>query len=212
MAVRKKGSATRARLIEAACDVFAEKGYDDATVAEICSRADANIAALNYHLGDKAAAYRMAYHLAFEEGLSRHPFDLQSDASPIERLEAHIVSLLRRMNVDGDLTRFERIRNWESLKPTGLVDDIDLEVRKESRAHMLKCLDDLVGGGASQNELLLAEALVLSMCRMVLPFNRHELALVHDRKIDEDVIINLTRHILDLLQGGLKYAIARASA
>lgn len=212
MAVRKKGSATRTRLIEAACDVFAEKGYDDATVAEICARADANIAALNYHLGDKALAYRLAYQLAFAEGLSRHPFDFESDASPLERLEAHIISLLRRMNVDGDLTRFERIRNWESLKPTGLVDDLDHEVRKESRAHMLKCLSDLVGGTASQEELLLAEALVLSMCRMVLPFNKHELALVEDRKIDEAMLEKLTRHILDLLQGGLQFAIDRASA
>ncbi|MEN9926061.1 MAG: hypothetical protein RL268_2187 [Pseudomonadota bacterium] len=199
------------RLIQAACDVFAEKGYDDATVAEICARADANIAALNYHLGDKAAAYRLAYELSFEEGLSSHPFDLDSDASPMERLEAHIVSLLHRMNVDGNLTRFERIRNWESLKPSGLVDDIDHEVRKESRAHMLKCLAEIVGEEVPHEELLLAEALVLSMCRMVLPFNKHELALVEDRTIDEALLQKLTRRILDLVSGGLKFAVAQGA-
>ena len=207
MSVRKKGSATRDRLIQAACDIFAQKGYDDATVAEICARADANIAALNYHLGDKAAAYRLAYEMAFEEGLSRHPFDFNSNASPIERLEAHIISLLHRMNVDGNQTRFERIRNWESLKPTGLVDDLDFEVRRESRAHMLKCLSDIVGAQVPHEELLLAEAIVLSMCRMVLPFNRRDLAIVEAEKIDEAMINKLTKRIIGVVLGGLKFAL-----
>jgi TetR/AcrR family transcriptional regulator, regulator of cefoperazone and chloramphenicol sensitivity len=44
---------TRLQLLEAAGEVFAEVGFRDATVREICRRADANIAAINYHFGDK---------------------------------------------------------------------------------------------------------------------------------------------------------------
>ena len=44
---------TKDRLLAAACAVFADKGYRAATVVEICTAAEANIAAVNYHFGNK---------------------------------------------------------------------------------------------------------------------------------------------------------------
>ncbi len=48
---------TRQRLIEAAGPIFAEKGYEAASVRDICQQASANIAAVNYHFGDKKSLY-----------------------------------------------------------------------------------------------------------------------------------------------------------
>jgi AcrR family transcriptional regulator len=48
---------TRRRLLDAAGSVFADKGFASATVREICQLADANIAAVNYHFGDKEKLY-----------------------------------------------------------------------------------------------------------------------------------------------------------
>src|SRR5215510_14087217 len=42
---------TRVELLEAAGHVFAEKGFDRATGKEICERAGANSAAINYYFG-----------------------------------------------------------------------------------------------------------------------------------------------------------------
>ncbi len=44
---------TRSDLLDAAAELFAAHGYHQTTHAEICERAGANIAAINYHFGDK---------------------------------------------------------------------------------------------------------------------------------------------------------------
>jgi AcrR family transcriptional regulator len=48
---------TREKLLEVAEQVFADRGYQAATIREICVRAGANVAAVNYHFGDKLALY-----------------------------------------------------------------------------------------------------------------------------------------------------------
>jgi TetR/AcrR family transcriptional regulator, regulator of cefoperazone and chloramphenicol sensitivity len=48
---------TRDKLIDAAGYVFAERGYRAATIREICRRAGANVAAVNYTFGDKMSLY-----------------------------------------------------------------------------------------------------------------------------------------------------------
>jgi TetR/AcrR family transcriptional regulator, regulator of cefoperazone and chloramphenicol sensitivity len=47
----------RARLLDAATEVFAERGFHAATVREICLRAGANIASINYYFRDKLGLY-----------------------------------------------------------------------------------------------------------------------------------------------------------
>jgi AcrR family transcriptional regulator len=55
---------TRHRLLEAAGEVFAEKGLKGATVREICARAGVNIAAVNYYFHDKERLYIEAVKLS----------------------------------------------------------------------------------------------------------------------------------------------------
>ena len=66
---------TKDRLLEAACTIFADKGFRDATVAEICEAANANIAAVNYYFGDKEKLYDEVWHCAFSHATEAYPVD-----------------------------------------------------------------------------------------------------------------------------------------
>jgi TetR/AcrR family transcriptional regulator, regulator of cefoperazone and chloramphenicol sensitivity len=54
---RIDGAATRAQLLDAAGQVFAEKGFDRATGKEIAERAGSNSAAINYYFGSIEGLY-----------------------------------------------------------------------------------------------------------------------------------------------------------
>src|SRR4029079_15519697 len=54
----KADAETRERLLEAAQRLFAQQGVKRVTVREICRAAGANVAAVNYHFGDKFGLYR----------------------------------------------------------------------------------------------------------------------------------------------------------
>jgi AcrR family transcriptional regulator len=57
---------TRQRLLDAAARLFADRGFRKVTVREICGAARANVAAVNYHFGDKLGLYREVLQLAIQ--------------------------------------------------------------------------------------------------------------------------------------------------
>ena len=61
----RQAQETRTRLMEAAIEIFAEQGYRSARVRDICEKGRANIAAVNYHFGDKQRLYEACLDHAF---------------------------------------------------------------------------------------------------------------------------------------------------
>jgi len=54
----------KTRLLEAAGPIFAEKGFQGASVREICDAASVNLAAINYYFGSKEALYFAVFRIA----------------------------------------------------------------------------------------------------------------------------------------------------
>lgn len=94
--------------MEEACAVFSAKGFRDATIAEICERAEANIAAVNYHFGDKESLYNACWRHAFAVTLAAWPLDQGVDAStaPADRLRVFVRAFVRRVLSDDVIGQF----------------------------------------------------------------------------------------------------------
>src|SRR5579872_740133 len=98
----KVSDRTREKLIEAAGRVFAEKGYQGATVREICRQAGANVASVNYTFGDKLGLYtevlRQSVRAAQGAALSAA---LTSDMRPEQVIRSVITLRLRSLCSEG---------------------------------------------------------------------------------------------------------------
>lgn len=155
---------TRDRLLNAACQIFVDKGYRDATVADICETAQANIAAVNYHFGNKDNLYRQVWTqvLALYEPLEADRQRLTTPESAEEVFYDFVVDRLEWL-VGGD--QLERLIHSELVQPTGLVDDLRVEALQKTRQHFLDVIQAVAGGRLSDENVELCCTSVLSQCR-----------------------------------------------
>ena len=94
---------TKARLLEAAGEEFAAKGFEQARVREICRKAGANTAAINYHFGDKEQLYIRAVVEAHRCGIDGPDEPGGLVGPPVEQLRRFIRHFLERvLAVEGD--------------------------------------------------------------------------------------------------------------
>ena len=119
--IAQAADSTRIRLLKAAAAVFAEHGYQDATVRQICARAGANIALVNYHYGDKLELYTEVLRFALQSGPGGVRFDLPSvGLEPAAALHRVVGALVERAFETSDQAhlRFRLIIN-EFVRPSG---------------------------------------------------------------------------------------------
>ncbi len=161
---KKQERDTQSRLLDSACEVFARKGYRDATLAEICERAGANIAAANYYFRDKETLYAQAWRLSFQRSLETYPASggVSPDAPPEERLRGRILSILQRVH-DPKSYEFDIIYN-ELLHPTGLLAEVMRESVEPIRHGLFTLTQELLGEHATDTQIQLCHMSIRSQC------------------------------------------------
>lgn len=171
MSERRRGQGTKEKILDEACKVFAEKGYRDATHAEICRRAGANAAAVNYYFESKESLYRAVFEHLTQRAETLYPLDggLPVTAAPEERLKAFILSHLRRMFDPERLGYLHRIRMAEMFDTTGLLAEPLQQRLAQDRARILGILRELLGPEASPREVEWCEMSVISQCFVAAP-------------------------------------------
>lgn len=178
-----KRPGTRLRLLEAAGEEFAAQGFEKATVRSICARADANLAAVNYHFGDKETLYREVFKHAFTKLHERAPLSrLPDDASWRERIEDVVGGLLERLLSAGE-SWHGRLMTHELAEPGPALRDVVGAFMRP----MLSRIEDLIAEVRPDLEPAARELHALSL-------------------IGHCVFFRHARPILDILYGPQRYA------
>ena len=163
-----EGAETRERLLAAAGEVFSEQGFRRATVREICTRAGANIAAINYHYRDKEGLYAEVMRSGVARALHKYPPDMgleQGAAAPAERrLRAFVRSLLFRLLDEGPDSWHGKLMLWEMIEPTGALDRLLQETIRPLYQRLEGIVTELLGPAATQERVRMGIVSTLGQC------------------------------------------------
>jgi AcrR family transcriptional regulator len=204
----EKNGRTRDRILDEAEILFARKGYHAVSVREITAAANCNLAAVNYHFGNKQNLYLEVFRARWLPRASRvHTSFRKTLAANGALTPTAVVQSLAQAFLDGPLTDTERKRHHQLIsgelaQPT---EAFELVADQVLQPLFNNLLDDLRGAmpGEIENEQLALDA--FSILAMVLYFNlaRPFLSRFTGHAFDDKFKARLVNHIVDFSLNGL---------
>lgn len=145
---------------------FAERGFRDATVREICAQAELNAASVNYYFGGKEKLYVEALGFAFHQANQRYPLGDALDASlPVEtRLTSFIRVFLHKLLDETALGHHTKLVAREIADPTRALDGILQSAIAPQFALLWDLVPALLGPGWSGMDIHRCILSILGQC------------------------------------------------
>jgi AcrR family transcriptional regulator len=199
---------TKERILNEAEALFAQKGFHAVSVREITKRARCNLAAVNYHFGNKQNLYlevfrsrwvarAMRIRKFFEKSLAAH------DApSPTAVIQALAQAFLEGPLSDDERWRHHQLISRELAQPTQAFDVIASQVMQPFFKQLAGRLRPFMPEGTDEERLILN---ILSIFAMVLYFNfaRAAITRITGHEYDQAYKARLIRHIIAFSLNGL---------
>ncbi len=187
---------TAERILEAATEVFAEKGFKAATTRMIAARAGVNIASLHYHFRDKRGVYMAAFESHADYLIREVPMpELRLEkASHGKRLKAIIDLIVHRVMLK-DAAPIWQLTIKELLEPQGAADIIAEKIARPQFKMLSSAVAGLLGPKASAEDARLCSLSVISQIialRLARPvFER----VVPEQRYTPEAAERLSKHI-----------------
>lgn len=206
--------ATRQRLLEAAGEVFSERGFHDTTIREICGRAGANIAAVNYHFGDKQALYKEVLRFAGQcaAQVAERPavpggavFAVDAQAKLRLFVRAHIAA----MNARGQSSWQGKLIAREMMDPSPALDMIVEESIRPRSMLLGEIVQELLGPGATETQVIRCKFSVIGQCIMYLSGRNVHRRLHPGFELRDETVDEIADHVAAFSLGAI--AAMRAS-
>lgn len=199
MTESQRSAETKQKLLEAASEVFVDQGFRSARVRDICQRAGANVAAVNYHFGDKKGLYEAVLRYAFFSLTGDDPTEWvgATDGGPEQGIHALVQSLLSQLLREGKSTTYAKLVAREMADPTEAIDQvIDDGIRPQVEA-LLKILRLLHGKRVSKQRLRRCASSILGQCLFYYFAQHAVLQLGLEKKLGPRSVDALARHITE---------------
>ena len=159
------GNEPRERILSAAGREFAERGYEAATVRDICLAAGVNVAAINYYFGDKQRLYIESVKHAHEQRAGQVPLpEWTAGTPPQQKLRDFVGNLLERMLGFGQPPWQVRLMMREVLHPTDACRELVEDYVRPRFELLVSILDELVDDRLSQTELRRVALSIIGQC------------------------------------------------
>ena len=159
------GNEPRERILSAAGREFAERGYESATVRDICLAAGVNVAAVNYYFGDKQRLYIESVKHAHEQRAGQVPLpEWTAGTPPQQKLRDFVGNLLERMLGFGQPPWQVRLMMREVLHPTDACRELVEDYVRPRFELLVSILDELVDDRLSQTELRRVALSIIGQC------------------------------------------------
>ena len=196
----------RERLLDAAGEVFAERGYPRATVREICRRANVNIASVNYYFKGKEDLYADVLEFAYRQARRKyHDGDPPGRAeTPERRLSRFVRIFLLRILDEGRPAWFGKLMAREIVEPTGALDRIIERAILPLHESLGALVREILKGRPKDAEIRRHVFSILGQC-LFYRHARHVIARLHpDVRFDAAEIDRTARHIIRVSLSAMK--------
>lgn len=191
-------SVTRARLLNTAARLFAARGFKTVTVRDICHEAGANVAAVNYHFGDKLGLYNEVVGSAIQT--MRETTELAragaAQSAPEERLRTYIRIFIERVvGAQAHDGWIHQIMVREMADPTPALDLVAERVIRPRLEYVASIVAEILGRPPDDDVVKRCVLSVQSQVHAAMPnyLARHLLPELRDPAVLNDLAEHIAR-------------------
>ncbi|MCG6957350.1 MAG: CerR family C-terminal domain-containing protein [Gemmatimonadetes bacterium] len=198
-------AATRERLLAVATRLFSERGFRGVTVRDLSREANANLAAVNYHFGDKLGLYREVVAMALEDVHVDPTTDVAAESTPEERIRHYVTTYVPRLaSPRGRAVWAQKIMRHEMNDPTPLAPWIAEVVILPRMRFLAEAVATLMGTDMGDPRVGRCVVSLQAQCLSYMPNRFREVAFPGWREMTDAEIRAAATHIADFTLAGIR--------
>ena len=202
----KSTDSTQQKLLTAACEVFAENGFKNTTVRDICNRAEVNVAAINYHFGNKEKLYEAVWENSNRVAVKKRmdELDLARTDDPEKRIRLFVKTLLRNI-LDQNRPEWDfRIVAHEMISPTAAFDIIVERAIRPGFLFLKELVQEMLGEDVPKEKVEKCTLSIVGQCLYYRFANPVVRQLLPEQTFDEKGLEEIADHITEFSLSALK--------
>lgn len=198
---------TRSRLLLAAGELFAERGFDGASARDICDRAGVNVAAINYYFKGKEALYVEAVKAAaplFRAETVFHRYGSEADQADPRQLLADYIRLMLEHMLGQDAASWKiKLIMREMLDPTPACDAFFRQHVLNNFRTLLLILERLLPEGLPEHRKYQIALSIVGQCTHYRAAGRLLEKIIPETLRPQFTVEHIVRHITEFVFSAL---------
>jgi AcrR family transcriptional regulator len=202
----KKGDrVTRERVVSVAARLFASRGFKKVTVREICRTAGVNVAAVNYHFGNKLGLYRGILEKAVEAMRETNEAARLAGEGrpPDQKLRAFVRVYVHRTVASRQHSWIQSLMSREIADRTAAIDLVVERVLRPRAAYLAGIVAEILHCASDDERVVRAVTCVQSQCLAFVP-NPVSSRLHPDLGGTPDAVDALAEHLTAFSLAGIR--------